>query len=371
MTAEALPSSDTAAVDAQNPWPGLEAFTEDDQSFFHGREAEIDELHRLVQRERLTILFGVSGLGKTSLLQAGLFPVLRNENVLPVRIRLNYSEGMPELCLQIKEAIAQEAASASIEAPSLEGTLWESFHRDHADFWNSRNRVVTPLLVFDQFEEIFTRGRETPERALDTETLLTELTDLIEGRVPAAVKARIDVNPEEAKAFAFQRHNYKVLLSLREDFLADLESLRHRLPSVMHNRLRLCPMNGEQALSAVIRAGGHLIGEDVAARVVRFVGAESVGGSTDLATLNVEPALLSVFCRELNLTRIERNEPQITAELLEGRQTEDPDFVLRARPRRYRSADAGIHRRQPGDRRWPPKQRALRRSAEQTRRDRR
>jgi hypothetical protein len=122
-----VPAPDTVAVDAQNPWPGLEAFREEDQSYFHGRRAEIEELHRLVLRERLTVFFGVSGLGKTSLLQAGLFPILRNEHVLPVRIRLNYSEGMPDLCSQIKEAIATEAAAAGIEAPSLEGTLWESF----------------------------------------------------------------------------------------------------------------------------------------------------------------------------------------------------------------------------------------------------
>src|SRR3954463_3781390 len=116
MTSDAAaPLPDAPAIDAQNPWPGLEAFTEDDQQYFHGRDAEIDELHRLVLRERLTIFFGVSGLGKTSLLQAGLFPILRNENVLPVRIRLNYSEGMPELCRQIKEAIVQAALSAGVE----------------------------------------------------------------------------------------------------------------------------------------------------------------------------------------------------------------------------------------------------------------
>jgi WD40 repeat protein len=321
MTVDAaVPAPET--VDAQNPWPGLEAFKEEDHNFFHGRETEIEELHRLVQRERLTVLFGVSGLGKTSLLQAGLFPAMRNENVFPVRIRLNYSEGMPALSTQIEEAITREAASNNIETPRFEGTLWESFHRDDAHFWNQRNRVVTPLLVFDQFEEVFTRGRETPERARDAEAFLTDLADLIEGRVPESVKARIDLDPAEARAYSFQRHNYKVLLSLREDFLADLEGLSHWLPSVMRNRLRLCPMNGEQALSAVTRAGGHLIERDIAARVVRFVGAESVGGRTDLANLQVEPALLSVFCRELNLTRIERNEPQITAELLEGRQSE-------------------------------------------------
>jgi WD40 repeat protein len=316
------PFSETGLVDAENPWPGLEAFKEEDQNYFYGREVEIDELHRLVLRERLTILFGVSGLGKTSLLQAGLFPMLRLEYILPVRIRLNYSEGMPNLSSQIKDAIALEATAAHVEAPSFEGTLWEAFHHEDADFWNERNRVITPLLVFDQFEEIFTRGRETPDRARDTATLLTELADLIEGRPPAVVKARFDVNPEEARGFAFQRHKYKVLLSLREDFLADLEGLSQDMPSIMYNRLRLCPMNGEQALSAVIQAAGKLMVKDVAAQVVRFVGAERVGGETDLAHLSIEPALLSVFCRELNLTRIDRKEPEITAELLAGRQTE-------------------------------------------------
>ena len=67
----------THSLDAENPWPGLMPFTEATQAFFHGREAEAAELLRRVRRERLTILFGQSGLGKTSLLCAGLFPRLR------------------------------------------------------------------------------------------------------------------------------------------------------------------------------------------------------------------------------------------------------------------------------------------------------
>jgi hypothetical protein len=117
-------SSDAVAVDSQNPWPGLEAFREEDHVYFHGREREIAEIYRLVMRERLTVLFGVSGLGKTSLLQAGLFPALRNENILPIRIRLNYSDGMPEFAAQIKEAITEQTAAARVEAPSLNGTMW-------------------------------------------------------------------------------------------------------------------------------------------------------------------------------------------------------------------------------------------------------
>ncbi len=66
-----------SGVDAENPWPGLVAFTEELQQFFYGREDEADELLRRVGGKNLTVLFGQSGLGKSSLLQAGLFPRLR------------------------------------------------------------------------------------------------------------------------------------------------------------------------------------------------------------------------------------------------------------------------------------------------------
>ena len=76
---------------AQNPWPGLFWYTEEQASLFFGREAETQELLRLIQRETLTVLFGRSGLGKTSLLRAGVFPRLRPDGYFPVVLRLDYS----------------------------------------------------------------------------------------------------------------------------------------------------------------------------------------------------------------------------------------------------------------------------------------
>jgi Novel STAND NTPase 1 len=64
--------SGSSTVSTDNPWPGLLAFREADQGYFQGRKAETEELFRLVMRERLSVLFGLSGLGKSSLLQAGL-----------------------------------------------------------------------------------------------------------------------------------------------------------------------------------------------------------------------------------------------------------------------------------------------------------
>ena len=61
-------------VDPQNPWLGLFSYSEETLAYFHGRDEETAELARRVQRKLLTVLFGQSGLGKTSLLRAGIVP---------------------------------------------------------------------------------------------------------------------------------------------------------------------------------------------------------------------------------------------------------------------------------------------------------
>ncbi|HKH44291.1 MAG TPA: hypothetical protein VKM72_06485, partial [Thermoanaerobaculia bacterium] len=318
--------SDPGTVDADNPWPGLASFRESDRELFFGRETETQEILRLALRERLTVLFGLSGLGKTSLLSAGLFPLLRRENVLPVYIRLDWSgseDARRTLSDQVRQAIAREATEAGIEVPAFHEaeTLWESLHRQGAELWSPRNRIVTPLLVFDQFEEIFTLGRGNAARAQEAEAFLTELADLCEGSVPAGLRARLEADPSATRDFSFTRHPYKILLSLREDFLPELEGLRGRIRSIVQNRFRLRRMNGDNALRVITQAGGHLVEPDAPERIVRFVaGRES--DEIPQTELEIEPALLSVVCRELNNKRRAQGLPRITADLVRGNRDE-------------------------------------------------
>src|SRR5690606_776689 len=80
---------------AQSPWPGLAAYDENASSFFFGRTEEAIELARMIRQAPLTVLYGKSGLGKTSLLQAGLYPLLRAEHYFPVQLRLDYAPAAP------------------------------------------------------------------------------------------------------------------------------------------------------------------------------------------------------------------------------------------------------------------------------------
>jgi hypothetical protein len=313
------PATAAATVNAENPWPGLLSFREGDAGYFHGRRAETEDLLRLVLRERLVVLFGLSGLGKSSLLQAGLFPKLRPENIFPIYLRLDFSADRPDFAAQVFTLTRREAAAREIEAPAPQPaeTMWEYFHREGNAFWNARNRPVLPLLVFDQFEELFTLGHLGADRTAITESFLDQLADLAEGRPPARLKAWVDEHPDKASTFDFGRHYYKLLLSIREDFVPDLETLRTRMPMVALNRLRLGRMNGEAALRVVNQAA-QLIDADVAEQVVRFVAAGK--DHPPLSELEIEPALLSVVCRELNNRRQALNEPRISAHLLQGNQ---------------------------------------------------
>ncbi|HEV7731821.1 MAG TPA: WD40 repeat domain-containing protein [Candidatus Binatia bacterium] len=309
------------SVDDESPWPGLESFREADQRYFHGREVETDLLLALIRRARLTVLCGVPGFGKTSLLQAAVFPRLRAENHLPVYLRIDYGDGAPSLRRQVLDALAKAVRVAAVEAPPIDetATLWEYFHRRGAEFWSARSQPVVPVLVIDQFEEAFTLGRAGTERSVATRAFLTELGDLIEGRVPHALRQAIDREPTLAAGYAFTMHAYRIVLSLREDYLAELESLRDEVPALSENRLRLERMRGPNAVAAVIQSGGRLIPAGMGERIVRF----TVGGSkAPLDQLAVEPWLLSLVCGELNKRRRERREREITPDLLEASQTE-------------------------------------------------
>src|SRR5262249_30278707 len=151
-----------------SPWLGLLPFTEGTQRFFFGRDAEIREIFLRVRDHTLTVLFGQSGLGKSSLLGAGLVPKLRADGFRPALLRMHYKAGDQPLLDQVRDALA--AACAGEDAPAPEwlakwngATLWELFHS--RSLTPDRLAAAPPVLLFDQFEEIFTIGAASRPRA--------------------------------------------------------------------------------------------------------------------------------------------------------------------------------------------------------------
>ncbi|HTB62632.1 MAG TPA: AAA family ATPase, partial [Opitutales bacterium] len=317
------PTPSTSHLTAENPWPGLRSFTEADHDFFFGRDRETADIFEMVRHEQVVVLFGQSGLGKTSLLQAALFPQLKQSDFLPFFVRLNHDESAPELAEQIKAKLAEELRHANVPdapLPNAQETLWEYFHRKDVDFWGPRNRLLTPVIVLDQFEEIFTLGLHNDHTQQKADRFVAELEALLENRVPEAVRIALAKDRSQAAAFDLERKSVKFVISLREDFLAQLDSWRERMPSLMPKRYRLLRMSGAQAIEVVQKAGAHLVTPEVALNIVEFVssGQKHRGGNLAVERREVEPALLCLVCDELNTIRRTRHQSSITPDLLTG-----------------------------------------------------
>ena len=268
----------------QNPWPGLLAYNEADRQFFFGRKDAAEALLRLVRRSVLTVVFGPSGAGKTSLIQAGLFPQLRAEGFSPLKLRLDHT----------RDLVEQVRSSLSLQP---QATLWEGFHR----LENAASNV--PVVVFDQFEEIFTLGEGRAESA----EFLDQLADLAENYFPASVRSRLEAG--DSLDFDYDRQDYRIVLVLREEFVWRLDVLRRRMPAVMSSRQMIEPFTVEQALDVVAVPGAEVVEPEVAGQIVEAAASKGRGQRT------IDPAILSLLCRELNK---QRSGKKISTEQLQG-----------------------------------------------------
>jgi len=293
-------TSVSSNLNAQNPWPGLAAYDEASRDFFNGRDEEADELLRLIRLAPLTVLYGKSGLGKSSLLQAGLFPLLRAAHYLPVNVRIDCSEAADSALERVAQRLMEELLRTKAEfTPRGDENLWDYLHRKDLEIWTTDNFPLTPVLIFDQFEELFSRSIENSKRI---ERILDGLGDLIENRIP--VELCSDAAKPKRSRLDLLSQRYRIVLSFREDFLPQVRNWEKKVPSLLRNYLRLEPMPRERAIAAVERSGAEVLDKGVAAVIVDFVGKVEAGADSNDATNPViEPVLLSLCCYQLNRQR--------------------------------------------------------------------
>ncbi|MDJ0962348.1 MAG: BTAD domain-containing putative transcriptional regulator, partial [Acidimicrobiia bacterium] len=159
----------------RNPYKGLRAFREGDAGDFHGREAEVTELLRTVESNALVAVVGPSGIGKSSVVRAGLIPALRG-GAIPGSEQWLVTDLMPG------PYPFEELASAVLRvASSPTQKLEDELRRDERGLIRAVRRYLpedaTLLLVVDQFEELFTLVRDDGERAAFLELLRASVED--------------------------------------------------------------------------------------------------------------------------------------------------------------------------------------------------
>lgn len=304
-------------VDAARPWLGLLPFKEEHSGFFFGRDGEIREILQRIRDNTLTILFGQSGLGKSSLIGAGVVPSLADRGFRAIHLRLEYLPGSPPLLEQTRQALRKLLPAAAWPDDAADITLWELFHRSPRLAYPDGK---IPVLIFDQFEEIFTLGRQGG-RGDEAEEWLSQIADLVQNRPPAALEDRFAENRKLARDYDFSDAAFRIVLALREDYLSHLEAWKPRLPLLMQNRMALGLLDGPQALQAVLGpaslGGTPLVSREVAADIVRTVA--DVPPHTPIAAIRAVPPLLSLLCEQLNEARLAAGATEIAASLVQDR----------------------------------------------------
>ncbi len=198
----------------EEPYKVLAFYEARDRALFFGRDHEIEELTALVHAHRLVLFYGASGVGKTSLLQAGVIPRLEEADpgyaVVSVRALTDPADA-------IRAALRRKLPDAELpdDAVSL------------VDFLAAAARASdrSLVLVIDQFEEFFIR-----------------LSHEFRAEFIAELGALHDARDLPVK----------VVLSLREDYLARVSELEHRIPEIFRSKMRLLPLSRQQARDAVV-----------------------------------------------------------------------------------------------------------------------
>ena len=299
---------DSAVVGSANKtsrYPGVRPFGDGEvhRRLFRGREDEKYELLQLILAERLVLVFARSGIGKSSLINAGLMQPLRDKGYFPMVVRVGASAGrnpVDGLYDGVKAALDQANGRAQIEFEPPEeawdrSSLWHFFKT--LELWR-HDRLLLPVLLIDQFEELFTL-----HSAQQRKQFIHELADLVRGTRP-----RGGLN-DSGGSLSDTPPEVKVVLALREDFYANLEELRHRIPTVYKAPFRLEPLSREQARRAIVEPAA-LQGEDFSTpafawsdealtMILDFLSEQQLGEGRTAVGKEIEPFQLQLICQHV------------------------------------------------------------------------
>jgi hypothetical protein len=271
------------------------------------------------------VLFAKSGMGKSSLLNAGLTPLLEKTALQPLRIRLsNDAVPLEEQFLQELEREPDDDTPAIFQvqldpgARARGATLWEQVK--NASF-TKNGQAAVPLFVFDQFEEVFTLYSPAQR-----ERFLRELADLANGNPPEAylqnLRDRIGAGEQLDVPALEASPRCKFVFSIRSDLLHLLNGLSPIIPDIMRSRFELLPLDREQAEEAVtlpamlrdperqFRSLPFRFDEAALATILQYL--------TKNGAEEVESFQLQILCRAIELQTIARSVRNVTPALFGG-----------------------------------------------------
>jgi len=241
----------------QYRYPGVRPFDRDQSDRFFGRDEDIARFFSLLLQEKLCVLYGKSGYGKSSLLNAGIQPRLETETAkgkrryvaVPIRFHAASGQGDDNLFQQfdfhLERAMTAGAhvratlVVAPVAPPNLPDTLWGRFKR-----WQTDPNTVF-ILLFDQFEELFSYPPEQQQ------AFRQQLAELLYTEYPQFLEENEEQLPVAERARLAEKTNVNAVLAIRADRMSELDRLKDQLPAILHKRFELRALPRDAAEKAL------------------------------------------------------------------------------------------------------------------------
>ena len=261
-------------TEQRNRFPGAKPFTTEDKEVFHGREKDIEKLFELLRLKRMIVLYAESGIGKSSLVNAGLIPKYHTpatgSQFLAVKIRFGLSQfndenkGSVEILLTriIEELNLYKNLLKKNDLPfaekKIENSLWfqvKLFERND----------IRLLLAFDQFEEVFSYNNEQVN--LLKEQLFSvfsgvpkDLNESISEKIKLVEEQTLNqqelLQLDEDLKFIYAPLNTQILYIIREDKLGFFNSFTNYFPDILKDTFKLLPLSRSSATEAITLPAG-------------------------------------------------------------------------------------------------------------------
>lgn len=248
-------------------YPGAVCFTTEQAHLFEGRDNDTKKLWQLISARQVVLLYGKSGTGKSSLINAGLIPLLeRDKKANHFTIRLyNSNQGGNEInvspiktlinSLTNQEVLAKKnlAKIEDIENPWMEEFKRNAYPKGELWYWLKQWQLYQPeqpiILFFDQFEELFTYSPE------EIEVFGEELKTLIYEKIPGFLnkKEYFKTLSEEQADKVYTKINLKLVFAIRSDRMALLNKLSLHIPEILKHFYELEAISEKDARNAIIQ----------------------------------------------------------------------------------------------------------------------
>lgn len=230
---EALGIDQPLFSEVESPYKGLAAFRETDARLYFGRSAVSQLVVQKLAHAPLVALVGASGSGKSSLIAAGVLPTLRTTRSLAVLYLRPGSRPFDSFAVALHSSLRQysEPGASQLELAELSRRLQEGQgYLEFERLLQDMRGEAQPLLIVDQFEEVFTQCRE--------------------GRVR---RQFIDLLLEIASGHGVSSDSSRILLALRGDFFAQVLADRALADALQDGLVHLPPMSRAELEEAIIR----------------------------------------------------------------------------------------------------------------------